>query len=192
MQAQIMAAQAAYAQALSAEAAAQLAQMNQNNAAGSSDIQPSASGFLCPVSGAFITDAYGWRIHPKKKVESFHTGVDFAVGHGTPICAMAAGTVSDCGSNNSYGNYVTLTHGGGYGSFYGHMSQYVVSAGETVSQGQVIGYVGSTGISTGFTSETAGLVWGFFGSSGTSSTVTGTDRLSCTACCSSDAPVRKK
>jgi len=149
MQAQIMAAQAAYAQALSAEAAAQLAQMNQNNAAGSSDIQPSASGFLCPVSGAFITDAYGWRIHPKKKVESFHTGVDFAVGHATPICAMAAGTVSDCGSNNSYGNYVTLTHGGGYGSFYGHMSQYVVSAGETVSQGQVIGYVGSTGISTG-------------------------------------------
>lgn len=149
MQAQIMAAQAAYEQALSAEAAAQLAQLNQNNAAGSSHVSPSESGFLCPVSGAFITDAYGWRIHPKKKVRSFHTGVDFAVGHGVPIYAMAAGTVSDCGSNNSYGNYVTLTHGGGYGSFYGHMSQYVVSVGETVTQGQVIGYVGSTGISTG-------------------------------------------
>ena len=151
IQKQVMEAQAAYDQALSQEEAARLAQLNQGNAAGGGGGTgtPSASGFLCPVSGAFITDAYGWRFHPVKKKQSFHTGVDFAVSQGTPICAMAAGTVSDCGSNNAYGYYVSLSHGGGYGSFYGHMTNYVVSAGDTVSQGQVIGYVGSTGISTG-------------------------------------------
>ena len=62
---------------------------------------------------------------------------------------MASGTVSSCGNNKWYGNNVTISHGSGYGSFYGHMSSYVVSSGETVTQGQVIGYVGSTGISTG-------------------------------------------
>lgn len=150
LQKQVMEAQKAYNDALSAEEAARLAQMNQNNAAGTGAVVSAGnSGFLCPVSGAFITDPYGWRIHPTEKIKKFHTGVDFAVPHGTPICAMASGTVSSCGNNKWYGNNVTISHGSGYGSFYGHMSSYVVSSGETVTQGQVIGYVGSTGISTG-------------------------------------------
>lgn len=150
IQKQVMEAQVAYDKALSAEEASRLAQMNQNNAAGSGMAAGSGSaGFQCPVSGAFVTDPYGWRIHPVSGQRKFHTGVDFAVPMHTPIYAMASGTVSACGSNNAYGYYVTLSHGGGYGSFYGHMTHYVVASGDTVSQGQVIGYVGSTGISTG-------------------------------------------
>ena len=149
MQQEIMAAQAAYDKALSAEQAARLAQSNQGNAAGGGQGSGGASDFICPVSGAFVTDAYGWRNHPVDGQRKFHTGVDFAVPMNTPIYAMASGVVSACGSNNAYGYYVTLSHGGGYGSFYGHMTNYVVSNGEEVTQGQLIGYVGSTGISTG-------------------------------------------
>ncbi len=149
MQKELMEAQAAYDRALSAEEAARLAQLNKENAAGGSSGTTSGSGFLRPVSGGSVTDAYGWRIHPTEKIRKFHTGVDLAVPMNTPIVAMAAGTVSECGSNKWYGNHVTLSHGGGYGSFYGHMTKYVVSVGDTVTQGQVIGYVGSTGISTG-------------------------------------------
>lgn len=149
MQKELMDAQAAYDRALSAEEAARLAQLNKDNAAGGTSGTGSSSGFLRPVSGGYVTDAYGWRIHPTEKIRKFHTGVDFAVPMNAPIVAMAAGTVSECGSNKWYGNHVTLSHGGGYGSFYGHMTNYVVSVGDTVTQGQVIGYVGSTGISTG-------------------------------------------
>ena len=69
---------------------------------------------------------------------------------GTPIYATAAGTVAAASYTDAYGYYVSLSHGNGYGSFYGHMTSYIVAAGDYVSQGQVIGYVGSTGIySTG-------------------------------------------
>ncbi len=147
MQAEIMAAQAAYDKALTAEAAAQLSQLNQSNPAGSA---ASTGSFRCPVSGAFITDAYGYRTHPVTgKKESFHTGVDFAVNMNAPIYAMAAGTVSATGNTSIYGINATLSHGNGYGSFYAHMNQCLVTAGETVTQGQLIGYAGSTGRSTG-------------------------------------------
>lgn len=149
MQKELMDAQAAYDRALSEEEAARLAQMNKDNAAGGSSGTASGSGFVRPVSGGSVTDAYGWRIHPTEKIRKFHTGVDLAVPMNTPIVVIAAGTVSECGDNKWYGNHVTLSHGGGYGSFYGHMTKYVVSVGDTVTQGQVIGYVGSTGISTG-------------------------------------------
>ena len=149
MQKELLDAQAAYDRALSAEEAARLAQLNKENAAGGSSGTGTVSGFLRPVSGGSVTDAYGWRNHPTEKIRKFHTGVDFAVPMNTPIVAMASGTVSECGNNKWYGNHVTLSHGGGYGSFYGHMTNYVVSVGDTVTQGQVIGYVGSTGISTG-------------------------------------------
>ncbi len=149
MQKELMEAQAAYDRALSEEEAARLAQLNKENAAGGSVTNGSGSGFVRPVSGGSVTDAYGWRIHPTEKIRKFHTGVDLAVPMNTPIVAIAAGTVSECGNNKWYGNHVTLSHGGGYGSFYGHMTNYVVSVGDTVTQGQVIGYVGSTGISTG-------------------------------------------
>ncbi len=149
IQKELMDAQAAYDRALSAEEAARLAQLNRDNAAGGGSGTGTSSGFLRPVNGGYVTDAYGWRIHPTEKIRKFHTGVDFAVDMNAPIYAMAAGTVSECGNNKWYGNHVTLTHGGGYGSFYGHMTNYVVAVGDTVTQGQIIGYAGSTGISTG-------------------------------------------
>ena len=114
-------------------------------------VTPSASGFLSPLpAGAFVTDAYGWRIHPIKKTESFHTGVDLAANQGTAIYATAAGVVVAASYSDAYGYYVSLSHGNGYGSFYGHMTNYIVAPGDSVSQGQIIGYVGSTGVySTG-------------------------------------------
>lgn len=156
MSEEIRAAQQAYEAALSAEDAARLAQANANNLAGGSpsagtDVTPSVSGFLSPLpAGAFVTDAYGWRIHPIKKTESFHTGVDLAANQGTAICATAAGVVVAASYSDAYGYYVSLSHGNGYGSFYGHMTNYIVAPGDSVSQGQIIGYVGSTGVySTG-------------------------------------------
>lgn len=153
---EIRAAQLEYEAALSAEAAARLAQANANNVAGGgassgTSVTPNTSGFISPLpAGAFVTDAYGWRIHPIKKVESFHTGVDLAANQGTAIYATAAGVVAAASYSDAYGYYVSLSHGNGYGSFYGHMTNYIVAAGDSVSQGQVIGYVGSTGIySTG-------------------------------------------
>lgn len=150
---QVIAAQQAYEAALSAEEAERLAQANANNVAGgsaSTSVTPSSSGFICPVpSGAVVTDAYGWRIHPIKKTESFHTGVDLAISEGNPVYATAAGTVVTASHDDTYGYHVALSHGNGYGSFYGHMTNYIVAVGDFVTQGQVIGYVGSTGLSTG-------------------------------------------
>ena len=79
----------------------------------------------------------------------FHYGVDLAAPEGTPIYATKSGTVTVATSSRSAGNYVTINHGGGYSSIYMHMQYYVVSKGDTVKQGQLIGYMGSTGVSTG-------------------------------------------
>ena len=149
---EIMEAQAAYEAALSAEEAERLAQQNQNNVAGSgstSNVTPSTSGFVSPLSSAYVTCAYGWRIHPIWGDRRFHSGVDLAASQGTPIYAIAAGTVTTATYGDANGYYVSISHGNGYGSVYCHMTNYVVSVGESVSQGQVIGYVGSTGWSTG-------------------------------------------
>ncbi|MFR8333183.1 MAG: M23 family metallopeptidase [Oscillospiraceae bacterium] len=96
-----------------------------------------------------VTSAYGYRVHPVTGAWSFHTGVDLGAAEGTPIYATRSGTVTTATYSDVYGNYVTINHGDGYSSLYGHMTHYVVSAGEYVSQGEVIGYVGSTGWSTG-------------------------------------------
>lgn len=150
---EIMEAQAAYEAALSAEEAERLAQQNQNNVAGSgstSNVTPSTSGFISPLpGGAYVTCAYGWRIHPIWGDERFHYGVDLAASQGTPIYAIAAGTVTTATYGDANGYYVSISHGNGYGSVYCHMTNYIVSVGDSVSQGQVIGYVGSTGWSTG-------------------------------------------
>ncbi len=82
---------------------------------------------------------------PGDRSLSFHTGVDLGAAEGTPIYATRSGTVTTATYSDVYGNYVTINHGDGYSSLYGHMTHYVVSAGEYVSQGEVIGYVGSTG-----------------------------------------------
>lgn len=98
---------------------------------------------------ARITDAYGWRWHVITGKYSFHHGVDFAVPSGTAIYAARSGTVTKAANDDIYGYNVTINHGDGYSSLYAHMTHYVVSKGDYVEQGQVIGYVGSTGWSSG-------------------------------------------
>ena len=108
-----------------------------------------SGGFINPTPGAYISCAYGPRTHPVTGNYSFHNGIDLACASGTPIYAAKSGTVTAATYNSVYGYYVTINHGDGYSTLYGHMTHYVVSAGQYVSQGQVIGYVGSTGLSTG-------------------------------------------
>ncbi len=96
-----------------------------------------------------LTSPYGWRIHPVYGDRRFHSGVDLAADTGTPIYATRSGTVTKATYNNSSGYYVTINHGDGFSSSYLHMTHYIVSVGDRVSAGQVIGYVGSTGTSTG-------------------------------------------
>ena len=106
--------------------------------------------FINPLSGShYITSAFGWRIHPIFQTEKYHSGIDIAADSGTPIYATDDGTVQTAVYSSSYGNYVVINHGNGYTTLYAHMSSMAVSAGQTVSQGDVIGYVGSTGWSTG-------------------------------------------
>ncbi len=149
----VMELQAKYEAALSAEEAARLAAQNKNNVAGSggssSNVTPSTSGFSSPLGYLNVTCAYGWRIHPIWGDRRFHTGVDLAAGQGSPIYAIASGTVTSAYYNEANGYMVSISHGNGYGSLYAHMTNYIVAAGDSVTQGQVIGYVGSTGWSTG-------------------------------------------
>ena len=149
---EILEAQAAYEAALSAEEAARLAASNQNNLAGGggSAASPGATGLIAPVDGPHvITDAYGERNHPLFGYQGFHHGIDIAKNQGTPIYAVAAGSVTRASYTDPNGYFVALAHGNGYGSIYCHMTQYLVDVGDSVSQGQVIGYVGSTGWSSG-------------------------------------------
>lgn len=98
-----------------------------------------------PVSGT-ITSRFGASSSMRK---SSHTGLDIATSTGTPIVAAAAGTVTFSGYKGSYGNMIVISHGNGVQTYYGHCSKLYVSAGTTVSQGQTIAAVGSTGNSTG-------------------------------------------
>jgi murein DD-endopeptidase MepM/ murein hydrolase activator NlpD len=101
-----------------------------------------------PVA-ARISSNFGWRVHPVLGFRRLHKGMDFAAAYGTPIRATTDGTVAIAGRHGGYGNFVKLSHGGGLATGYGHMSRIVVRPGMRVAQGQVIGYVGSTGLSTG-------------------------------------------
>lgn len=118
---------------------------------GSSTNAPAASGFLYPLpaGSASVTCAYGPRIHPITGRAGFHNGVDLGAAGGTPIYATKSGTVTTATYSSVYGYYVVINHGDGFSSLYGHMTNYIVSAGSYVNQGQVIGYVGTTGWSTG-------------------------------------------
>jgi len=101
-----------------------------------------------PVTGR-ITSNYGMRFHPLLGFTRMHKGLDIGAPYGSPIHAMTDGVVAFAGRTGGYGNFVKLVHGGGMASGYGHMSRIAVSSGTRVRQGQVIGYVGSTGMSTG-------------------------------------------
>jgi murein DD-endopeptidase MepM/ murein hydrolase activator NlpD len=104
--------------------------------------------FLRPVGGR-ITSGFGYRMHPILKARKFHTGVDIGAASGTPIHAAASGTVVHAARWGGYGNCIIIDHGGGVATLYGHCSSLAVSFGQQITQGQVIGYVGSTGLSTG-------------------------------------------
>ena len=106
------------------------------------------SGMVAPVPGR-VTSGYGMRRHPILGYRRMHRGLDFKASYGTPIYAAADGTVSMAGRNGGHGNYVRLNHGSGLQTGYSHMSRIAVSNGTRVRRGQVIGYVGSTGLSTG-------------------------------------------
>lgn len=97
-----------------------------------------------------IASGYGYRIDPVYKTVKLHTGMDFTAPQGTPIYATADGTVTEAGSSNSgYGNNVIINHGYGYETLYGHMYRVKSRVGQRVKRGEIIGYVGSTGKSTG-------------------------------------------
>jgi len=111
---------------------------------------PSSASWINPVAGARLTSPFGMRLHPVLKYYRMHNGIDLACAQGTPIYATRAGTVTRTAYQaGGAGNYVSINHLDGFASIYMHMTHYVVSAGQSVSQGQLIGYVGSTGISTG-------------------------------------------
>ena len=111
---------------------------------------PSDATWVTPVSGYTITSPFGMRVHPILGTSRMHNGIDMACAQGTPIYATRAGTVTVASYQaGGAGNYVSINHLDGFASIYMHMTNYVVSAGQSVSQGQLIGYVGSTGLSTG-------------------------------------------
>ena len=102
----------------------------------------------CP-SSTYITSRYGNRIHPIFGTERFHSGIDISAAEGATVLAADGGTVTVATYSSSYGNYVMIYHTNGTYTLYAHMSSLAVSAGQTVTQGQTIGYVGSTGWATG-------------------------------------------
>ena len=112
----------------------------------------SSAGLMWPVNGV-ITDYYGYRIHPIYGTRLFHDGLDLGAGCGVPIRAAASGTVSQEYYSSGYGYRLFIDHGWVNGQYmttaYNHMSGYAVPAGTWVSQGQTVGYVGTTGASTG-------------------------------------------
>jgi murein DD-endopeptidase MepM/ murein hydrolase activator NlpD len=102
-----------------------------------------------PLNTLRITSGYGWRIHPVLNVPKFHTGVDYGAPTGTPVFAIAEGTVTFQGCGEAYGLYVCVRHGNGSESRYSHLSRILVKKGQRVKQHQTVGLVGSTGRSTG-------------------------------------------
>ena len=105
--------------------------------------------WLRPCSYIMVSSPFGLREIPTAGASTYHQGIDLAAPAGTPIYATRTGVVTIATYSNSAGWYVSINHGDGYSSIYMHMTSYVVSSGQAVSAGQLIGYVGSTGISTG-------------------------------------------
>lgn len=112
---------------------------------------PSSGGnWLRPCSYTYMSSPFGFRTSPTSGASSYHQGVDLAAPANTPIYASRAGVVTTATYSNNAGYYVTINHGDGFSSIYMHMNNYVVSSGQAVSAGQLIGYVGRTGIATGY------------------------------------------
>lgn len=109
----------------------------------------SGTQWYFPLPGYSIGSDAGWRFHPILHYTRCHAGADISAPSGTPIHAVESGTVIQAGWNGGYGNFTTVAHGGGLTSSYAHQTRINVSVGSSVRRGQVIGYVGSTGLSTG-------------------------------------------
>jgi murein DD-endopeptidase MepM/ murein hydrolase activator NlpD len=113
----------------------------------------SAKKFLVrkPVSIGMETSPFGWRTHPLLHISELHTGVDWGAPFGTPIFAAGNGEIEEIGLKGGYGKYVRIRHANGYETAYGHMTAFAkgLDVGSKVRQGQVIGFVGSSGLSTG-------------------------------------------
>jgi murein DD-endopeptidase MepM/ murein hydrolase activator NlpD len=140
---ELQAAERLYAQQLAAQKAAQQQQGGNATLTGS-------GGFIWPLPGyTTVNSPYGWRTHPITGNRNFHTGVDIPAPSGTRINAAKAGTVIISTYNSSYGNYVVIAHPDNSRTLYAHMKSRGVAAGDSVGQGNAIGYVGTTGSSTG-------------------------------------------
>lgn len=97
-----------------------------------------------------ITSKFGWRVHPILQTSKYHSGIDIGgLGYGAEIYAADTGTVVTCQKSDSYGNYVVINHGNGYTTLYAHMQSANVKVGDVVQKGDLIGWVGSTGLSNG-------------------------------------------
>jgi murein DD-endopeptidase MepM/ murein hydrolase activator NlpD len=117
-------------------------QAAQANRQGGATATPSSAGLIWPVN-APVTSPFGWRWG------RMHQGIDLGAAEGTPIKAAASGTIIYCGWESGYGNLTVIDHGGNLATAYGHQSSIAVACGQQVAQGEVIGYVGNTGHSTG-------------------------------------------
>ena len=134
-------------EALESDIQSMIAEMERQEAANSIT---STGTYIWPLPGYSPGSAYGWRMHPIYHEMRFHAGEDIGAPSGTPILAADSGMATVIADNgNGYGNYIMINHGGGRVTLYAHMSAFAISNGATVSQGQVIGYVGSTSNSTG-------------------------------------------
>jgi len=102
-----------------------------------------------PLAGAQLTSGYGMRTHPVLGVRRKHTGIDLAASTGTPVYATGDGVVGRADWYSSYGLYISINHGAAMETRYAHLSRLAVAAGDSVKKGDLIGYVGSTGRSTG-------------------------------------------
>ena len=142
--------EAAAAAAAAAAAKKKGTTSNQVTTTGSGSATRYSGTFTWPLPGyTNASSAYGWRTHPIFGTRKFHKGEDIPAPTGVAIVAADGGTIITAGSVSGYGNCVVINHGNGITTLYGHMSSIAVSVGQKVSKGQTIGYVGSTGNSTG-------------------------------------------
>ena len=146
----------AAAQAAAAAAAAQASASSSSSGSSSSSSGNTSSGSATgsgvlahPVPGASITSGFGGRVAPTAGATSSHDGIDYGAGYGATVYAADSGTVITAQYNSARGNYIVINHGNGMQTWYQHLSAMNVSVGQTVSKGQAIGAVGTTGVSTG-------------------------------------------
>jgi len=110
--------------------------------------QSSEDQFVCPLDEGRIGSSYGKRVHPYTKEKVLHTGIDIIAKKGSDVYVSAAGIIIETGFNKSAGNYINVLHETNYSTFYSHLDKILVNNNQKVNQGDIIGKVGSTGLST--------------------------------------------